>query len=76
MDSIVYDSPTFDNPLDPELPLSSHLSSLQMIFSVREMGKPNYLGARVPVPTHWDLDLLDSLLQDYDRMVVEFLCYG
>ena len=31
----------------------------------------------MPVPTHWDLDLLDSLLQDYDdRMMVEFLCYG
>ena len=65
MDCIIYDSPKFANPLDPELPLLGHLSSLQMIFSVREMGKPNYLGAREPVLTHWDLDLLDSLLQDY-----------
>ena len=31
----------------------------------------------MPVATYWDLDLLDSLLQDYDdRIVVEFLCYG
>ena len=52
MDCIIYDSSKFDNPLDPELPILGHLSSLQVIFSVREVGKPNYLGARVPVPTH------------------------
>ena len=70
----IYDSPDFDNPLDPELPLLSHLNSLQTTFAVREVGQSNYLGARVPVPTHWDLELLDSLLQDFDdRMVVEFL---
>ena len=56
-DCIVYDSPDFDNPMDPELPLLGHLSSLQTIFSVREVGKPNYLDARMPVPTHCDLDL-------------------
>ena len=42
MDCVAYDSPKFDNPLDPGLPLLGHLSSLQMIFSVREVGKPNY----------------------------------
>ena len=36
------------------------------IFSIKSMEKPNYLGARVPVPTHWDLDLLDTLLEDYE----------
>ena len=31
----------------------------------------------MPVPTHWDLDLLGSLLEDYeDTLVVEFLRYG
>ena len=75
-DCIIYNSLECDIPVDPELPLSGHLSSLQTIFLVREVGKPNYLGTRVPVPTHWDLDLLDSLLQDYDKMVVEFLRYG
>ena len=31
----------------------------------------------MPVPTHWDLDLLDSLLQDNDdKIVVDFLHYG
>ena len=32
---------------------------------------------QVPVPTHWDLDLLGSLLEDYgDKLVVNFLRYG
>ena len=56
---------------------SGKSSSLQTIFSVQASGKPNYLCTRVPVPTHWDLDLLDSLLEDYeDKLVVEFLRYG
>ena len=29
------------------------------------------------MPTHWDLDLLESMLLDYeDKIVVDFLCYG
>ena len=76
-DSIVYDSPVLDTHLDPELPLLGHASLLQTMFSVKASGKPNYLGARVPVPTHWELDLLDSLLQDYDdKIIVDFLYYG
>ena len=52
-------------------------SPLQTSFSVRASEKPNYLGARIPIPTHWDLDLLESLLEDYeDKLVVEFLRYG
>ena len=31
----------------------------------------------MPVPTHWDLDLLKSLLEDYDdKLIVDFLRYG
>ena len=31
----------------------------------------------MPVPTHWDLDLLESLLGDYDeKLIVDFLRYG
>ena len=64
-------------PLDPELPLSGKSRPLQTIFSVRASGKPNYLEARVPVPTHWDLDLLESLLEDYDnKLIVDFLRYS
>ena len=65
--------PLGTTPLDLELPPSGKCSPLQNFFSVRASGKPNYLGARVPVPTHWDLDLLESLLEDYD---IDFLRYG
>ena len=49
---------------------------LQTIFSVRASGKPNYLGALVPVPTYWDLDLLENLLEDYEDKLVDFFRYG
>ena len=70
-DYIVYDSPDFDIPLDPELPLSGQLSSLQTIFSVREVGNPNYLGVRVPVLTHQDLDLLDSMAIEVAYLTID-----
>ena len=72
----MYDSPGDTPSLDPELPLSSKSSPLQTTFSVEASSKPNYLEARVPVPTHWDLDLLESLLEDdEDKLVVDFLQY-
>ena len=62
---------------DPELPLSSQSSRLQTIFSVRASDKPNYLEARVPVSAHWDLNLSENLLADYeDKMIVDLLRYG
>ena len=77
LEFIVYDSPGDNPPLDLELPLLGKCSPLQTIFSVRASGKPNYFGAKVLVPTHWDLYLLESLLQDYeDKLVVDFLRYG
>ena len=76
LDFIVYDTPRDNPPVDPELPLSGECSLLQTIFSVRASGKLNYLGAKVPVPTHWDLNLLENLLADYeDKLVVDFLRY-
>ena len=65
LDFIVFDMPESMPPQDPEFPLSGKSSLLQTIFSVLASEKPNYLCARVPVPTHWDLDLLDILLEDY-----------
>ena len=77
LDFIVFDVPESALPQDPEFPLSGKNSLLQTIFSVWASRKPNYFCARVPVPTHWDLNLLDSLLEDYeDKLVVEFLRYG
>ena len=77
VDFTVFDVPEDTPPWDPELPFWGKSSLLQTIILVRASGKPNYLEARVPVPTHWDLDLLDSLLEDYeDKLVVDFLRYG
>ena len=77
LEFIVCDSPKDTPPLDPELPLLGECSPLQTILSVRASSKPNYLVARVPVHTHWDLDLLENLLADYeDKLVVDFLRYG
>ena len=67
---IVFDPPLTGASTDPEFPLSGHFSSLQTIYFVQEVGKPNYLSARVPVPMHWDLNLLESLLGDYDDPMV------
>ena len=76
LDFIVYDTPGDNPPVDPELPLSSECSPLQTIFSVRASGKPNYLGVKVPVPTHWDLNLLEIFLADYEnKLVVDFFRY-
>ena len=76
-DFIVYDTPEENPHLDPKLQLSGMCSPLQTIFLVRALEKPIYLGARVPVPTHWDLSLLETLLADYeDKLVVDFLRYG
>ena len=75
-DVIICDAPECTFPQDPELPLSGKSSLLQTIFLVWASRKPNYLCARVPVPTHWDLDWLGSLLEDYeDKLVVDFLRY-
>ena len=41
------------------------------------LGYPNRWGARIPVKSNWNLELLESLLQDYeDKELVEWLRYG
>ena len=40
-------------------------------------GYPNRWGARRPVRTKWNLELLEELLEDYeDKEVVEWMRYG
>ena len=46
------------------------MQSIADDFLVGASVKPNYLGARVLVPTHWDLDLLVTLLEDYEEKLV------
>ena len=44
---------------------------------VCEVGKPNYRGARVPIPTNINIKLLRELLVDYPgRVIVDFLEFG
>ena len=61
LEFIVYDPSQDICTPDPELLLLDESSLLQTIFSVRASGNPKYLGARVPVSTHLDLDLLEIL---------------
>ncbi len=50
---------------------------MDTIHKVRETGLPNILGARIPLPTTINLELLDSLLRNSDdRYIVEFIKYG
>ena len=50
---------------------------MEQHVKVLQQGYPNRWGARIPVPSKWDLDKLDERLQDYeDKEVVEWLRYG
>ena len=50
---------------------------LMMTHLVKEGGYPNRYGARIPISTHWNLDLMKELLKDYqDKEVVEWMKYG
>ena len=61
-----------------DVTLSQHsVYWVQKILEARQAQEHNFKGAKIPVPTHWNLDLLDKLLADYeDKEVVEFLRYG
>ena len=44
---------------------------------VKQLGYPNVYGARIPVKTNWNLQLLEGLLQGYhNKEVIEFLWFG
>ena len=44
---------------------------------VLELGYPNRWGARKPIQTRWNLELLEELLEDYeDKDIVEWIRYG
>ena len=50
---------------------------VQVINYVRSYGTPNVYGARVPMATHWNLQLWSQLATSTaDREVVQFLRYG
>ena len=44
---------------------------------VWEKGYPNRWGAKIPIKTSWDLEVLEELLQDYhDKEIIEWMRYG
>lgn len=50
---------------------------VQLNWKVSQFGTYNRYGARIPVPTKMNLDLLDNLLSEYsDREIVEWLKFG
>ena len=50
---------------------------LELIKLVAATGKTNIDEARIPVGTKWNLELLDSLLWEYDdHIIIEYLRYG
>ena len=54
--------------LDPDIKLH---------MEVMKKGYPNRWGARIPVKSKWNLELMESLLHNYeDKEVVEWLKYG
>ena len=50
---------------------------VKLINYVRDWGKPNVYGARVPIRTPWNLKLMEQLAGSVaDREVVQFMTYG
>ena len=44
---------------------------------VRDSGKPNYLGCRIPIPSNFNFEFLEHQLKGYsDRNIVQFLKFG
>ena len=50
---------------------------IQNHLQVKQKGYPNRWGAKIPVASQWNLDLLESMLREYeDKEVVEWIRYG
>ena len=51
--------------------------NVKLHHDVMKGGYPNRFGARIPVKSNWNLQLLEDLLVDYkDKEIVEWLKYG
>ena len=45
--------------------------------TVRQTGMPNFMGARIPVISSWNVEYMEAMLSDYhDKQVTMFLKYG
>ena len=57
--------------------VNSVAHDLLIMHKVTDSGLPNRFGCRIPINTNWNLDLMDTLLSDYEnRDVIEWLRYG
>lgn len=88
--NLSFESHSFENIHEPHVSTIAHQPKL--IFDAREAshswhvrtawrvmksGQYNRWGLRIPLPTTWNLELLESLLVDYeDKEVVEWLRFG
>ena len=56
---------------------SDHIDRVRLCEQVMWKGYINAWGARIPLETNWNLELLASLLEGYeDKVVVDWLRYG
>ena len=64
---------------DPQeiLSLETQCPAVALNKKVRQLGYPNRWGARIPIKTEWNVELLDNLLQGYpDIEITEWMRYG
>ena len=53
------------------------MTQVQLVNYIRQTGVPNIYGARIPLPSNWNLPLLYSLAQSTSyREVAQFLTFG
>lgn len=56
---------------------ASDSSGVQLAREVEAGADFNFRGARIPIPTHWNTELLEQLLQGYDDCeVAQFIKFG
>ena len=74
----VIDSPSYKIPqTQGPTPQQGSLEDLHLAEMVRQFSYPKRYGARIPVKSKWNIELLSSLLQDYsDFEMVEWLRFG
>ena len=68
---------------DPILPVNENISDkecrdpIELHNEVKKHDLPNYLGARIPVPSHLNIHAWETLLEGYwDRQLLECLKFG
>ena len=67
----------FPQATQDQIALLDHKTDIELCKRVRQGGYPNRWGARIPIETHWNVELFDKLLTGYhDRDLIEWMKYG